>query len=415
MVNPFENYLDQFEKVSKVLKLEPFLKVRLRMPQKTVEANFPVRMDNGEIKLFTGFRVQFNNTCGPYKGGIRFHPGVSLSRVKALAAWMTIKCAVVDIPFGGGKGGVIVDPKQLSQKELERLSRAYIQAIYRDIGSDLDIPAPDVGTNPQVMGWMLDQYEKLVNYPDPAVLTGKPIRFGGSEGRKEATGQGGAYVLDSLIKRLKISPSEIQVAVQGFGNVGYYFAKLASDMDLKVVALADSKGGILIDQKKRKASFNVDEVMAWKKKTGSVIDFPGSKSITNDQLLVSKCDILVPAALEGVITRKSAKRIKAKVVLELANGPVTPEADKILNKKKVLVVPDVLANSGGVVVSYFEWLQNKKGEHWGKGEVMERLKEKIAKAFENVWQVSLENKISLREAAYILAITKIVKTMKKEE
>lgn len=394
------------------MKLDLSLRARLRVPQKTVEVNFPVKMDNGKSKLFTGFRVQFNNALGPYKGGIRFHPQVNLAGVKALAAWMAIKCAVVNVPFGGGKGGVVVDPKELSQKVLESLSRAYIGAIYQDIGPDLDIPAPDVGTNVQVMAWMLDEYEKLVGHKEPAALTGKPIELGGSEGREEATGQGGVYVLISLAKKLKTQPAKLSVAVQGFGNVGYHFAKIASDVGFRVVAIADSQGGIIVNQK---TSLDVDKVMAWKKKTGSVVDFPGSKSITNDQLLTSQCDILAPAALENVVNAKNAKKIKVKGIIELANGPVTPEADKILEKKRIISIPDVLANSGGVAVSYFEWVQNKQNSHWPKTKVDQELKKRMVKAFANVWRQSHYHRVSLREAAYILAIKRMAKAVKAKE
>lgn len=412
MLNPFENYLTQLKKAGKALELDPSFKKKLEVPQKIVVVKFPVKMDNGKSKIFTGFRAQFNNALGPYKGGIRFHPQINLAGVKALAALMAIKCGVVDVPFGGGKGGVLVDPKKLSSKELERLSRAYIRAIYQDIGPDLDIPAPDVGTNVQVMAWMLDEYEKLVGHKEPAALTGKPIKLGGSEGREEATGQGGVYILVNLAKKLKTKSSNLSLAVQGFGNVGYHFAKIASDVGFRIVAIADSQGGITVNQK---TSLDVDEVMAWKKKTGSVVDFPGAKSITNDQLLTSQCGILVPAALQNVINAQNVKKIKAGVIIELANGPVTPEADKILEKRKIISVPDVLANSGGVAVSYFEWVQNKQSSHWPKTKVDQELKKRMVKAFTNVWRQSRYNRVSLRKAAYILALKRMAKAVKAKE
>ncbi len=397
MNNPFENYLTQLKKVGDFPQLE--------QPQKIIEVNFTVKMDNGEIKIFRGFRVQFNNARGPYKGGIRFHPQVDLSEVKALSAWMAIKCAVAGIPFGGGKGGVVVNPKELSEGELERLSRAYIRAIYRDIGPEIDVPAPDVNTNPQIMSWMLEEYESLTGHKESATFTGKPVDKGGSEGRVEATGKGGVYILEKLAEKLNLKPQETTVAVQGFGNVGYNFAKLAVEVGFKVVAVSDSKGGVLMGEGKWK----IEEILEHKEKTGSVVNFPRSKSITNDQLLITDCDILVPSALENVINAKNAKDIKAKAIVEMANGPVTPEADEILGKREIISVPDVLANSGGVTVSYFEWLQNRKGEHWGEEAVFAKLQEKITRAFEDVWDEAEQKKISLRRAAYTLAVSRITK------
>jgi len=399
MNNPFENYLIQLKKVGNFPQLEK--------PQKIVEVNFPVQMDNGEVKIFRGFRVQFNNARGPYKGGIRFHPQVDLSEVKALAAWMTIKCAVADIPFGGGKGGVIVDPKKLSEGELERLSRAYVRAIYQDIGPDLDVPAPDVNTNPQIMSWMLAEYRKMSNVKTQnskvlATFTGKPLDGGGSEGRVEATGQGGVFVIASLAQKLKMENSKLKIAVQGFGNVGYNFAKLASEVGFKVIAVSDSKGAVA-----NKENLDIEEITAWKKETGSVVGFPGTKNVTNEELLELPVDILVPAALENVINAENAKDIKAKAIIEMANGPITPEADEVLEKRGIISVPDVLANSGGVIVSYFEWRQNRKGERWSKEVVFAKLQEKITRAFEDVWKEAEQKKVSLREAAYALAISRI--------
>lgn len=406
MIDPFKNYLIQIEKVDGE---------KLKVPDKIIEVDFPVQMDNGEVRIFKGFRVQFNNARGPYKGGIRFHSEVNLSEVKALAAWMAIKCAVADIPFGGAKGGVIVDPKKLSEKELENLSRAYIKAIYQDIGQDLDIPAPDVGTNPIVLGWMLSEYENLIGHKEPATFTGKPLERGGSEGRVEATGKGGVYILQDLAKKLGFKPAQTTVAIQGFGNVGYHFAHFAQKAGFKIIAVSDSKGGVLVPRgldplktlecKKRKGQ------VAGCYCVGSVCDLSYGRSISNKELLELSVDVLVPAALENVINARNAKKIRAKVILEMANGPVTPEADRILQKRKIISVPDVLANSGGVTVSYFEWLQNKKQEHWKKEKIMTKLKEKITNAFKAVWRQSQKQKISLRDAAYVLAIDRIVKAM----
>jgi len=422
MIDPFKNYLTQIEKADQVLKLEPSVKKQFKTPQNVIDVDFSVQMDN-ETKVFRGFRVQFNNARGPYKGGIRFHPQVNLAEVKALAAWMTVKCAVADVPFGGGKGGVIVDPKKLSEKELENLSRAYIKAIHQYIGPDLDVPAPDVNTNPKIMAWMVDEYKKarsasrLARSEYLATFTGKPVEMGGSEGRVEATGLGGFYILEQLIEKLKVKPRNTTIAIQGFGNVGYYFAHFAQKAGFKVIAVSDSKGAVFVpngldpiatlDCKKRNGQ------VAGCYCAGSVCDLSYGRSISNQELLELKVDVLVPAALENVITKENADKIKAKAIIELANGPVTPEADEILQKRNIISVPDVLANSGGVTVSYFEWLQNKKGEHWQKEKVNQKLKEKITQAFNDVWDESKRRSVSLRDAAYILAIKRIVEAMRK--
>jgi len=429
MAGAFQNYLALIEKTSRILKLTSFVKERLSVPDKVIEVNLPLRLDNGKVRIFKGWRVQFNNNLGPYKGGIRFHPKVNLGEVKALSAWMAIKGAVAGLPFGGGKGGVKVDPRKLSERELEKLSRAYVRAIASDIGPDFDIPAPDVGTDGRVMGWMVDEYTKS-KFKSPACagrqnskvaiknlkledelkasFTGKPIDLGGSEGREEATGAGGLYVLQMLLQVIpkQFENSRPTVVVQGFGNVGFWFAYLAQKAGFKIIAVSDSKGGVVNQQFN---NLTIEQLNNHKKKTGSVLDFPGAKNITNEELLELPVDILVPAALENVIDEKNASRIKAKIVLELANGPVTPKADSILARKKIIVVPDVLANSGGVIVSYFEWLQNKKVEKWSKEKVLKKLKNQITKAFLNVWQTSRRRKITLREAAYILAVEKIAK------
>jgi len=422
MNNAFKNYLSQIKKVDKVLKFEPWVKERLKKPQKTIEVNFPVKMDNGETRMFRGFRVQFNNSRGPFKGGIRFHPQVDFAEIKALAAWMAIKCAVADIPFGGAKGGVMVDPKKLSENELKRLSKGYVRAIYQEIGPDLDVPAPDVNTNPKIMGWMVDEYTKVQsakckaqNYL--AAFTGKPIDKGGSEGRVEATGVGGVIVVATLAQKLKFKNEKLKIAIQGFGNVGYHFAYFAKEAGFKIIAVSDSQGGVFVPQgldplatlKCKKESGQVAGCYC----VGSVCDLSFGRPISNQELLELPVDILVPAALENVITQENAAKIKAKAIIEMANGPVTTEADEILAKRGIMTVPDVLANSGGVTVSYFEWLQNKKGEHWTKEKVNRKLKTKITKAFNDVWKESQERQISLRDAAYILAIQRIIKAMEK--
>ncbi len=429
--NPFENALIQLEKAIKYVKLDKFQIQRLRNPEKIISVNFPVQMDNGEKKIFHGFRVQYNSARGPYKGGIRFHPQVDMDEVKALAFWMAIKCAVANIPMGGGKGGVEVDPKKLSEKELERLSRAYVRAIACDIGPEIDVPAPDVNTTPLIMKWMVDEYikqktkeKKQITSKEKSRLlstfTGKPVDYGGSLGRTEATGRGGLYVLLSLINNLRLKGKygqKLTAAVQGFGNVGFYIAKFLSEAGIRVVALSDSKGAILVKDIK-KDSFNPELVMKCKKEkgtisscycVGSVCDLRYGSSITNSQLLELPVDILVPAALENQLTKENASRVKAKVVLEMANGPTTPEADKILFQKKVIVIPDVLSNSGGVTVSYFEWCQNLENKRWSEEYVNKKLKQKMTSAFDDVWKISKRKKVDLRTAAFITAIERLTK------
>lgn len=409
MSDCFKNFQLQLEKAAGYLKIRPDVLEILKWPQRIVEVNIPVKMDNGEFKIFKGFRVQHNNFLGPYKGGIRFHPQVNLQEVMALASWMSLKCAVAGLPFGGGKGGVIVDPKKLSEGELERLSKAYAKAISQIIGPYVDVPAPDVGTDGKVMGWMADAYaselktqnSKLKTNEILATFTGKPVEKGGSVGREQATGRGGLYILQQVTKQFKIQNSKFKIAVQGMGNVGYWFAKLAQDAGFEIVAISDSKGGIF------GKIWNIEEVGEYKKKMGSVIGFPGTKTITNEQLLTTDCDVLVPAALENVITKENAKKIKAKIIIEMANGPTTSQADQILNNRGILVVPDILANCGGVTVSYFEWLQNIKNQKWPEEKVNQKLKAKIVRAFGEVWEIREKYKVDLRTAAYILAVRNI--------
>jgi glutamate dehydrogenase (NAD(P)+) len=353
--------------------------------------------------MFKGFRSQHNNNLGPYKGGLRFSPLVSESEVKALSTWMTWKCAVADIPFGGGKGGVIVDTKKLSPAELERLSRAFIGAIYELIGPDKDVPAPDMYTTPQIMDWMLDEYEKLTDTKAPATFTGKSLAAGGSEGRTEATGYGGVYILEELAKVTSLVPKETKIAIQGIGNVGQYFAKLAADLGYVVVALSDSKTGIY-----NESGLNVDEIVAYKEKTGSFYGYPNIKEISNSELLELPVEVLVPAAIEKVVTAANVNNVKAKYVIEMANGPVDTEADAILYQRGIILVPDILANAGGVTVSYFEWLQNKTGEKWIKEKVLSDLRPKLAKSFLEIWQIGQDKKVDLRTAAYILAVRRVL-------
>lgn len=369
-------------------------------PDRVIEVKIPVKMDNGKIKTFVGYRSQHNNVLGPYKGGIRFHPNVSREEVIALSILMTLKCAANSLPLGGGKGGVIVEPKELSEKELESLSRGYAKAIAPFIGEDIDIPAPDVNTDSKIMLWMLDEYEKTIGKKSPATFTGKPIEFGGSLGRTEATGRGGVIVMENLLKFL--NKDYKTVAVQGFGNVGYYFSKIAYEKGYKIIALSDSKGGIYNEN-----GLNPEEVMKVKEETGKVSDYSNGKIITNEELLELPVDILVPAALENVINKENASKIKAKFIIEMANGPITEEAYPILEEKGIISAPDILANAGGVIVSYFEWFQNKRNERWDEMKVNQKLEEQLKTALKEIFEISQGFQTNLKEAAFLSALKKI--------
>jgi glutamate dehydrogenase (NAD(P)+) len=406
-LNPFKIAQEQLDMAAKLLKLDPAVHSLLREPKRILEVTFPVRMDSGQVKAFKGFRVQYNDARGPCKGGIRFHPQETLDTVKALAAWMTWKTACVGIPLGGGKGGVICNPKEMSLGELERLSRAYIDAIGAIIGPELDIPAPDVYTTPQIMAWMVDEFAKIRGYNAPGVITGKPIALGGSEGRGDATARGAVYTIREASKRLNIPLKGATVAVQGYGNAGSNAAILLQEMGARIIAVSDSKGGIVSDK-----GLDPNEVLQHKQKTGSVVGFPGAKAITNEALLEEQCDILVPAALENVITTKNASRIKAKIIAEAANGPTTPEADDILFKNKVFDIPDFLCNAGGVTVSYFEWVQNMYGLYWPVEEVHSRLDKIMTKAFNDVWVMHVKHNVNMRMAAYMLSVQRVAEAMK---
>ena len=407
MQNPFENALIQLEKAAKIMNLDKNIYEILKQPDRVLTVSVPVKMDSGEIQVFTGFRSQYNSALGPYKGGIRYHENVSLDEVKALSFWMMVKCATVNIPMGGGKGGIIVDSKKLSIGELERLSRGYIQKIWREIGSDKDVPAPDMYTTPQIMGWMRDEYEKLVGHADPGVITGKAIVDGGSEGRETATAQGGVYVVRELAKKLNLQPAEIKVAIQGMGNVGGFMAKLLSSDGYKIVAISDSKGGIY-----NEGGLNIEAVFEHKKRTGYLSNFPDAQNISNDELLEINADILVPSAMENQITIENANSIKAKIVVEMANGPTTPEADEILAGRNIIVVPDVLANAGGVTVSCFEWEQNNKNERWSEAQVLAKLEPLMVQAFGEVWETKEKFNITMRAAAFVKAIERVANKIK---
>jgi len=405
-MNAYKNVINIIERATEKLNVEKHIAEMLKKPQRVIEVTIPVKKDNGDVEIFVGYRVQHNNARGPYKGGIRFHPIVDLNEVKALATLMSLKCAVVNIPFGGAKGGVAVDPKELSKNELEKLSRNYIRAIAPFIGPNIDIPAPDVGTDSQVMAWMFDEYSKIFGF-NPAIITGKPIEVFGSKLRDIATSLGGKFVLDVIAEKYKLK-KPITVAIQGAGNVGAGMLKvLLEDPKYKVVAISDSKGGI----------FNEDglnsEILDVKNKKGSVIEYEKGEKITNEELLELDVDVLAPAALENQITKINADKIKAKIVLELANAPTSAEADLILNERKIIVVPDILANAGGVTVSYFEWAQNLQGYYWNEQKIREELKGIMESSAKDVLRISEEKKVSLREAAYLLAIDRIATAMRK--
>ena len=398
----FANALKQLKQAASYAKIPSAIIEQLKKPERILQFSFPVTMDNSEVRVFEGYRVQYSSARGPYKGGLRYHPQTNLDEVKALAFWMAVKCAVVGIPLGGGKGGITVDPKKLSEAELEKLTRAFTRKLAPFIGPEQDVPAPDVNTTPQIMAWVRDEYERVVGKKVPGVVTGKPLNFGGSKGRTPATAQGGMYVLEELIGKLKLKPKQVSVAVQGMGNVGGIMAQLLHQAGYHVAAMSDSKGGIYNPK-----GLDVPAVERFKKQTGSLKNFPGAKPVTNAQLLELPVTILIPAALENQITGKNAGRIKAKVVFELANGPTTPEADVKLAKRKVIVVPDVLANAGGVTVSYFELVQNIQQYYWNEREVIAKLKPIMVTAFRQIWQRAEQLKVPLRTAAYVIALERI--------
>ncbi len=411
-LNPWEVALKQLEKAAKVMNLDPGLHAVLAQPKRVLEVQIPVRMDDGSIKVFTGWRVQHNDARGPFKGGIRYHPNTDADEVKALAMWMTWKTAVVDIPFGGAKGGIRVDPHKLSLGELERLTRRYAYMISPIIGVNIDIPAPDVYTSPREMAWIMDTYSMLKGYPEPGVITGKPLEVGGSEGRVEATARGLQYTVEEALKVLNIDPKNATAAVQGYGNAGYFSAKFMHELGMKVVAVSDTRGAIYNPD-----GLDPDAVLEHKKKTGSVKDFPGSTPLAadpaegNKKLLELDVDVLIPAAIENVITKENADNVRAKLIAEAANGPTTPEADQILYEKGVLIIPDILANAGGVTVSYFEWVQARTREWWDIDTVRQKLRAKMTKAFRDVYNKHNELKVDMRTAALVLAVERVVKAM----
>jgi glutamate dehydrogenase (NAD(P)+) len=408
MTSLFETGQAQLDETARILNLEQGIHAILREPKRELHVSIPVKMDSGEVKVFKGFRVQHNDARGPCKGGIRFHPDETIDTIRALAFWMTWKCAVVDIPLGGGKGGVICNPKEMSSGELERLSRGYIDAIWQFIGPERDIPAPDVYTNPQIMAWMVDEFSKLRGYNNPGVITGKPVALGGSLGRGDATARGGMFTIMEAARHLNIDLSSATVAVQGYGNAGLNLATLMSNvLSSKIVAVSDSKGGIYNEQ-----GLDPYKVSQHKAETSSVINFPEAENISNEELLELEVTVLCPSALENVITTENASKIRAKIVAALANGPITLEADEVLVDNGVFVIPDFLCNAGGVAVSYFEGVQNAYNYYWDEEEVHHRLSKKMATAFRAVLAESLKRKVSMRLAAYVVAVDRVAEAMR---
>ena len=405
-ISVFGNVMKQFDAAAKKLKLDPSLREFMKVPRRSTIVNLPVQMDDGSFRIFPAYRVQHSIARGPAKGGIRYHPDVTLDEVQALASWMTFKCAVVNIPFGGGKGGIVCDPQKLSQGELERLTRRYVADMMDLFSPDKDVPAPDVGTGPRVMGWFMDTFSMREGHSVPGVVTGKPINLSGSRGRAEATGRGVMISTREAAKHLKLHLNGTTAAVQGFGNVGSVSAKLLHDLGVKFVYVSDVNGAIHDPD-----GIDIHDLIAYVEKNKTVVDFPGVKKVKRDDVLFANVDILIPAALENQITDRNARKINCRILAEGANGPTTPEADVILEKKGTLVIPDILCNAGGVTVSYFEWVQNRIGYFWTEEEVNRRLEEKMVAAFNDVLTTSLQHKVSMRIAAFMLAITRVLEVV----
>jgi glutamate dehydrogenase (NAD(P)+) len=405
--NPWHNAQKQFDDAAEILGLEPGLRRVFRQTKRELAVHFPVKMDDGEVRVFEGFRVQHNIALGPAKGGIRYHPGVTLDEVRALAMWMTWKCALAGLPYGGAKGGVVVDPKTLSLAELERLTRRYATEIAVLIGPESDIPAPDVGTTPQIMAWIMDTISMGRGYSVPAVVTGKPLAIGGSRGRNTATGRGVAVVTVEACRRLGIRLEGATVAVQGFGNAGTHAARLLQERGCAITAVSDSNGGITNSR-----GLDVDAAIAYKTKHGSLKGFPGADPVTNEGLLELPVDVLIPAALENQITGENAARIKARVIAEAANGPTTPEADAMLERAGITVIPDIVANAGGVIASYFEWVQDLQSLFWAEAEINSRLETLISEALRGAWDEAAKRGVSMRMGAYVLAVDRVAEAMR---
>lgn len=392
----------QFDIAADILKLDEEMKASLRLPERELTVNFSVRMDSGKRKMFTGFRVQHNNARGPYVGGIRYHPEIALDEIKALAAWTTRKCAALDIPLGGSKGGIICNPKELSQRELKRLTQGYITMIGPLIGPYKDICAPDINTNEKTMAWVMDAYSNLQGYTVPGIATGKPVALGGSQGGYEAAGRGCVCITEQVAKKLKLSLKNAKIAVQGFGNTGSVSAKLFSEIGAKVIAVSDTKGGICSQK-----GLDIAKVIQHKEETGSVVNFKNAQNISNEDLLELECDILVPAAVENQITKDNAKNIKAKIVAEAADGPITLEADDILHRNKIFVIPSILAGGGSTIVSYYEWVQNLYRHYWSESTVNERITKRIIRAYKNVLEIMEKENVNMRTASFMLGISRV--------
>ena len=405
--NPWEAQAARFDLAAQKLNLDPGLWKVLRYPNREIIVHIPIQMDNGEIEVFTGFRVQHSIARGPAKGGIRFAPDVTLDEVRALASWMTWKCAVVNIPFGGGKGGVICDPKKLSMSELEKITRRYTAELIEFIGPEKDVPAPDMNTNEQTMAWIMDTYSMHMRQTVTAVVTGKPLNIGGSRGRREATGRGLLIVCNEAMKKLNMRPEMTRVIIQGFGNVGSNAAKLMADSGYKIIGIAEWDGGLY-----NARGIDIDELLTYRQRNGTVTGFPGADKVNSPDLLTTDCDVLVPAAIENVITSRNAAQIKAKVIIEGANGPTTAVADEILQEKNVFVIPDILANAGGVTASYFEWVQDRQGYFWKESVVNEQLESILTESFEDVVRYAETHNVNNRIAAYMLAIDRVAFTIK---
>lgn len=402
--NPFLIAQQQLKTAVDQLGADVDLYHLLKAPARVVEVQIPVRMDDGSLKVFTGYRSQHMNALGPTKGGIRFHPDVTMDEVKALSMWMSFKTSVVGLPYGGGKGGIVVDPKHLSEGELERLSRGYVRALFQLIGPEQDIPAPDVNTNGQIMAWMTDEYEHLVGKNAPGVFTGKPLSIGGSLGRNEATGRGTVITVREAAQHLGLPLKGARVSIQGFGNAGTFAALLLEELGAVIVAASDSRGGIICP-----GGFKTADLMAHKESTGSVLGFPGAANTDQFGVLTADCEILIPAALENQIGLEEAEQIKARIVAEAANGPTTPDGDRVLARRGIFLIPDILANAGGVTVSYFEWVQNLSSFYWTEEEVNARLEQRMVQAFWDVVAVSRKHGAYMRTAAYIHALNRIAK------
>jgi glutamate dehydrogenase (NAD(P)+) len=405
-LNPLENAQAQFDEAAQLLEIDPGLIEIIKQPRRSTIVSLPIQMDDGSFRIFTGYRVQHSIVRGPAKGGIRYHPDVNLDEVRALAAWMTWKCAVVNIPFGGGKGGIACDPGKMSKGELERLTRRYAADLADLFGPDTDVPAPDVNTNEQTMAWFMDTYSMHARRTVPGVITGKPVRLGGSRGRREATGRGVQFCVREATEYLGMDITQCRVAVQGFGNVGSIGAELINQNGAKIVAASDVRGAI-----HNPAGMNMSQLLEHVKRTGSVVGFSGAQPLTTS-IIEYDCDILVPAALENQITHENAGKVKARIVAEGANGPTTHDADKILKERGIFVIPDILCNSGGVTVSYFEWVQNNQGFYWTEKEVNERLEQYMVKAFHDVLEIAEESKATMRVAAFMLAIRRVIEVVK---